>query len=492
MTAASLLVALLASAPCAGLPHRLPEDTFKVASEGGRWCCILASEKHAKLARELNVQLSRATSATFPIHPQPHANTAYIVLGTADEHPDVAKQERLAEMGPEGFAVRSEERRLWLVANTPLGLQHAVYRLLHHIGYRWYFPDSFWHVTPLKPDLTVTLRVREKPAFGYRRIWYGWGPRTPKLKQDYEMWLRANRQLGHFRVDCGHAWERHIPRGEFAKHPEWFALVKGKRKPTQLCVTNPELQREFVRRVVEACRKHGESKMISVEPNDGGGYCECDGCKKLGSASDGVFHLASLTARAVRKEFPDRWVGLYAYAGHSEPPMAPIASGVYVQVTTGFRYTKLTFDEQVAAFRKRGAKLGVYDYFSVYPWDKDMPGAAKGGRVYQLADALRHYHKLGLSTYDAESSCNWGPNGLGYWMASKLMWQPSLSADALVDDFCTRAFGKAAQPMRRLYDRWATGERFSPRGLKLALLDLKRAYEQESDAAVRARLDRVA
>jgi len=244
--------------------------------------------------------------------------------------------------------------------------------------------------------------------------------------------------------------------------------------------------------VLAAFRKEPQRNMASVEPNDGGGYCECELCAALGSASDRTFLLASHIAEAVRKEFPDKWAGLYAYAFHCEPPRERMEPGVYVQVTTGFRYTKLSFDEQVTAFRRQGARLGVYDYFSVYAWDWDLPGKAKGGRVYELADAIRHYRDLGLSTYDAESACNWGPNGLGYWMASKLMWNPDLDAQALVADFTTRAFGLAAEPMRRLYERWATGERFSPRGLKLALLDLQEAYAKESAPAVRARLDRVA
>jgi len=395
-------------------------------------------------------------------------------------------------LGPEGFTVQSEPERLTLRANTELGLQHAVYAFLEHIGCRWYFPDPVWTVVPKHPSLAVTVNLRATPAFGYRRIWYGWGHRTKKLADDYAAWMKRNRQFGAFQTDCGHAWERYVPAREFEKHPEWFGLVKGERKPLQLCTSNPEVQQRVIEGVLAALRKEPGRNMVSVDPNDGGGYCECERCAALGSVSDRAFLLASQVATAVRKEFPDKWVGLYAYAFHCEPPKQPFAPGVYVQVTTGFRYTKLSFDEQVTAFRKLGARLGVYDYFSVYPWDWDMPGKAKGSRVYELAESIRHYRDLGLSTYDAESSCNWGPNGLGYWAASKLMWEPELDPKALVGDFCERAFGRAAEPMRRLYERWAYGERFAARGLKLALLDLRNAYALESEAAIRARLDRVA
>ena len=469
-----------------------------VVSEQGRPACVItvgdaAPEVRLVLADDLARWLRQITGAAVPVRAD--ADARRIVLALADEAPEGAPVEGLADLGPEGFVVRSTERRLWLLARTDLGLQHAVYALLEHVGCRWFFPDPVWTVVPTTPDLTVDVRLRAAPAFRFRRIWYGWGHRTKTLREDHEAWYRHNRQLGGFRTDCGHAYERYVPRRLFNEHPEWFALVDGKRKPAQLCVTHPEVQRRVIDGVLAAFRKDPSRTMCSVEPNDGGGYCRCERCRALGSPSDGVFHLANVVAKAVRERYPDKWVGLYAYAHHSEPPDFPIEPGVYVQVTTGFRYTDMSFDEQVRTFRQRGATLGVYDYFSVYPWDYDMPGRAKAGRVYQLADAVRRYRDLGLTTYDAESSCNWGPNGLGYWMASHLMWDPDRDPEALVTDFCTRAFGRGAGPMRRMYERWAKGRRFSPRGLRLALLDLGEARHlarDDGDAGVRARLDRVA
>jgi len=480
------------------LPTHPADDPvpFVITRDGQPSCTIVVTqetEQRLALAKELRRWLLEMTGATLPIESSvTPEESSRIILGLSAEYLSALRRLRVPELGPEGFAAAGEPKRLWLLANTELGLQHAVYAFLDSVGCRWFFPDPVWTVVPKHPSLSTKIDLRLKPAFDYRRIWYGWGHRTKKLREDHMAWYRHNRQLGHFKTDCGHAYERYIPHREFDKHPEWFALVDGKRQAKQLCCTNREVQQRVIERVLAAFRKDPERLMCSVEPNDGRGYCECDECRKLGGHSDGVFHLANVVAKAVRKEFPDKWVGLYAYAFHSDPPKFRIEAGVYIQVTTGFRYTKLSFDEQVTAFRKLGAKLGVYDYFSVYPWDWDMPGAPKGSRVYQLAEGIRHYHELGLSTYDAESSCNWGPNGLGYWAASKLMWQPTLSADALANDFCTRAFGKAAQPMRRLYDRWASGERFSRRGLVLALRDLKQAREWESDPGVRARLGRVA
>lgn len=446
---------------------------------------------------ELHDALSAATGASLerlPWEPDRPLPSPAIVVGTAMDFPEEAKAFGLDLLGPEGVAVCTSRGRLWLLGNSPAGVSHAVHMFLEELGFRWYFPDPVWTVTPHCRDITVQIRKVEQPAFAWRRIWYGWGPRTPQLQKDYDAWMRHNRQGGAFRVDCGHAWERYIPVKMFDSHPEWFALVKGKRQPPQLCVANPEVQQQFVEAVLEFLRRHPEQMMVSVEPNDGGGYCECPNCRAIGngSVSDQVFFLANLVARAVQKEFPGKYVGLYAYAHHADPPSFALEPNVYVQITTGFRYTKLSWEDQIRAFRQCGAQVGVYDYFSVYPWDWDLPGAAKAGRVFELARAIRNYHSLGLSTYDAESSCNWGPNGPGYWMAAHLMWNPQQDAQSLFEDFCTKAFGEAAAPMRRLYTRWSRGERFSPRSLKLAMEDLDAAYRATSAPEIVARLDRVA
>ncbi len=469
----------------------------RIAERGAPVAVILVRDtgvdQRLSVARRLRDRLREATGAVLPIRQFSESpGGPCVILGTVSDFPKRADAFQMRNLGPEGTVVRSRDNRLWVLGNSERALEHAVFAFLETIGFRWFFPDPVWTVVPHVPDLDVQIDLRQAPAFAFRRIWYGWGPRTPKLRADYDAWFRRNRQAGAFGVHCSHSYAWHIPRREFKEHPEWFALVDGKRKPTQLCVTNPEVRARVIRHTLEIFRQTPQRNMVSVEPNDGGGYCRCPECRALGSESDQVFFLANTVARALRREFPDKWVGLYAYAGHAEPPSFPIEPGVYVQVTTGFRYTKLSFDEQVKAFRDLGARVGVYDYFSVYPWDWDLPGAAKAGRPRRLAVAIRHYNELGLTTYSAESSCNWGPNGPGYWMAAHLMWEPAQDPGALLEDFYSRAFGHAADPMRRLYERWGRGERFSARTLKLALLDLREARAADNPPAVQVRLDRVA
>lgn len=474
-------------------------DEF-VVSQKGKTCSIVikeqSKEKTGKYGEELAKWLKEISGLEYKIyfHQGDVKNISNaIILGTSDDFPEKAQAEKLSGLGPEGFIVKNEKNQLWILANTELGLQHSVYGFLESIGCRWYFPDTVWHVIPKKQDIKTSVDIREKPSFAWRNIWYEYGPRSPKLKEDYENWTKYNKHLGSFRVFAGHSYASYIPVKEFEKNPELFSLVGGVRKTTQICISNPEVQRRIIEGVFNVFKKYPDRIMASIEPNDGGGFCECENCKKLGTISDQVFFLANLVAKQLQKEFPGKYVGLLAYHLHSDPPSFNLEPNVHVEVTTGFRSgTKLTLEQQAEAFRKLGASVGVYDYFSVYLWDWDIPGAAKAGRYYSLADFIKKMNKLGLTSYTAESCCNWGPNGLGYWLAAQLMWNANLDTNTLVNDFFQNCFKNAEKPVRKIYERWAKGERFTPRTLKLALLDLNQAYMVEKDEQVQARLDRIA
>ena len=459
-----------------------------------------ASESCLSLVKELRYWLHESTGASLPMESGGNGRTG-LALGTANDFPAAAQELKLSELGPEGFAIQSDRERLLILGNTELALQHAVFTFLESLGCRWYFPDPVWTVIPKKPSLKVSLSRRESPAYVFRQISYGWAARTPKLKEDYEAWSRHNRLHWNgsplppaFQVDTSHSYERHISKKLFGQHPEWFSMVDGERRPRKLCISNKTVQEMVIESVLGSFRKNPDLNMVSVDPDDGGDHCGCDDCKKMGSVSDRVFYLANIVADAVRKEFPGKWVGLNGYSKHSDPPREKIHPAVYVSVTTKFRHTELTFEEQCKRFGDLGAKVGVYEYFSMYAWDWDMPGAAIAGRYHQLGRLIRRYHEaLNVVTLNAESSCNWGPNGLGYWVAAQMLWNPDLKAEDLAQDFYQNAFGKAAAPMKRLYERWNSGDWFVIRhGVKLALEDLAEGYQAEDDPAVRARLDRVA
>jgi hypothetical protein len=424
-----------------------------------------ASAATKAVAAELAEFLGRIAGAAFEV--EAGDGSKGVVLGTLAEFPDPALDKPLEVRngfdGKEAFVVRTDAGRVRLLGATDRGASHAAFALLESLGCRWFFEAPEWEVVPSTPTLRVDLTRDDRPAILARRIWFGGGffEHGPKAKPvvDYAAWVRRNRLGQSFTVNCGHAWQTVIAdnKAAFDKHPEYLALVGGKRQGEQLCVSNPEARALATRWALDYLKKHPAADMVSVETSDGGGQCECEQCKKLGTVSDRVFGLANEVARGVAKEYPGKMVGLYAYNEHSEPPAAPLEPNVYVQLTAGFTRGRHTLDELLELWPKKCANMGFYEYLSVWPWDWDqLPGGRANDTPY-LRKQIPLYAARGATSLDCESSGNFGLHGRGYYLASKVMWDPKADVDALLKDFYDQAFGPAAAPMRRYYERFDRG-----------------------------------
>ena len=143
----------------------------------------------------------------------------------------------------------------------------------------------------------------------------------------------------------------------------------------------------------------------------------------MGSVSDRCVTLANEVARAVNGlGLGDKYVGMYAYNQHSAPPKVKVDPHVIPSATTAFIGGGFTFDQVVRAGRP-GATMGVYDYLSVVDWDWNLPRGGGGSRLAHLARFLpRDSIEQGIRFYDAESGDCWGPCGLGYYVARRMLW----------------------------------------------------------------------
>lgn len=430
-----------------------------------------------------------------------------IVLGSLAEFPTPTLNEVLAIRkgydGREAFVIRTEPGRLLLLGGTDVGASHAAFRFLEALGCRWFFPAKEWEVIPSRNTLSVSLEITERPRILSRRIWYGYGSFSDKghplggsCQKDYEAWARHNRMASSFRVHAGHAWQSIILANKktFEEHPEYLALVKGKRQGEQLCVSNPEVRRLATAWALAQLEKRPDAEMVSMECSDGDGHCECEHCLKLGSVSDRVFGLANEVARVVDKKYPGKMVGALAYSSHSEPPFFELEPNVHVQLTAGFTRGRYTHEELLNLWPKKCKNLGFYEYFSVWLWDFDRLPGGNGANLTRMRQVIRRYADLGATSIDAESGNNWGVHGLGYYVANKLMWDPDTDLKALIADFHEQAFGPAAPGMKRYYERIAPdSEPLLSRGLiGEAFRDVEEAANLAKDRPdVLARLDHI-
>lgn len=460
-----------------------------------------AGETTRKVAKELADYLQQMSGAKFEVRTAPADQGIFV--GTKQEFPlpDFAKALAIDENhnGVEAFVIHPRKGSLYLVGATETGTSHAVFRLLERLGCRWYFPAKEWEIVPKLDLIAVDFSESDRPRIPARRIWWGYGffdRARGKCQADYEAWARHNRMAESFRTYTGHAWQTIIAdnRAIFEKHPEYLALVGGKRTGPQFCVSNPEVRKLALQWALGRLEKQPALDMVSLETSDGLGHCECKDCVALGNVSERVFGLANEVAREVLRKYPGKMVGMLAYSDHCEPPSFALEPNVYVQSTAGFIRGRYTFEELMELWPRKTRNIGFYHYLSVWPWDFDQLPGGSANDIAGITERFRQYARVGATSITCESSNNWGPHGRGYYVANRLMWNPDADVDALLADFYQTAFGPAAKPMRRFYERFDRGNKplMSEHLLALGFRDVREASERAKDRPdVRARLDQV-
>ena len=418
-----------------------------------------ASPSTKKSAQALANYLSRIAGSTFQT--EVGDGGTGIVVGTAVDFPRLRGElpQTLNDDERESYLLRSNSGGLVLIGTTDLAVEHAVWDLLYRLGYRQFFPGPQWEVVPHVPDLSISVNTIERPSYYSRHIWYGFGP-WDYAREPYADWCRKNRATNGIELHTGHTGEKLRSQYEqvFQEHPEYLALVNGERSSDKFCISNPGLRKLIVDHALEHFETHPESDSLSVEPSDGLGWCECPECAKLGSPSTRAVIMANAVATAVSEKYPGKWFGMYAYGGHVAPPAIDVHPRLVVSVATAFGSAGLSFTELMRGWRKRGATLGIREYFAVTQWDRDIPGgntAARGADLDYLTRTIPEFHENGARFFSAESSDNWGLCGLGYYLASRMLWDVREATTdrvrSLRQDFLDCAFGPAREPMDRFY-----------------------------------------
>jgi len=427
------------------LASRLQAEKLAITDHGRALLpVVIQSEELKPAAQELATMLERITGAKFEIQSSMEPRGLFLGL-TPGEVPPTERED---------YTMRSEKGRLVITGRTPVAVDHAMWDLLHRCGFRQFFPGKTWEIVPRMPTLSVEVDVKESPDYHARRIWPGFG--YLQERQDVcDEWNRRNRATSGIQLSSGHAYDSIMRRheAEFTAHPEYLALVSGERKKPKFCIANTGLRKLVIDDALAQFAENPELDSISCDPSDGGGWCECAECAKIGSVTDRALLLANEVAEAVNKARPGRIVGMYAYNEHSPPPSIEAHPQVVISVATGFIRGGFTIDQLLAGWSAKARTLGIREYYSVSTWDRDLPGASRGSNIGYLRTTIPHFHSQGARYMSAEASDNAGPNGLGCYLAARMLWDvnEAKNIDALVDDFLERSFDAAREPMRKFY-----------------------------------------
>ena len=256
------------------------------------------------------------------------------------------------------------------------------------------------------------------------------------------------------------------PREFYATHPEYFSLRDGKRLSwnEQLCLSNPEVLEICKERLAKVMRENPGFRIYSLSQNDNFNFCQCEQCAaieaKYGGHSGLIVWFVNQVADAVREEFPDKYVGTFAYQYSRKPPVgiAPRQNVVirlcsieccFAHPLTAGCPQNQAFMDDLRGWARLAPHLFIWDYIVDYaqylaPWPNFQVLAPnicafrdnKAIGIFEEAE----YQSLGAEFEEMKS-----------WTVNQLLWNPQQDTDSLVSIFINGFYGKAANRVLDYY-----------------------------------------
>lgn len=421
-----------------------------------------ASERTCEAAKDLAEYLGRITGGNFDI--KEGDGTKGIAVGTYEDFLQLGFEDMFDPRDltrRDDYLLRTHGNGVYLVGATEFAVQHAVWDFLYRIGHRQFFLTDTWEFVPETPELAVEMDTFEHPDYYCRN-----GPRYPTYTTDRKLWQRwndRNRMTSSFSVESGHIYGAIISRNKavFDQHPEYLALADGVRggdgvgiASLKFCISNEGLRHLVVKDAEQRIQNNPDVMSISMDPSDGGNWCECEACAEMGSVSDRAVILANEVAVAINKMgYGDKYVGMLAYNLHSPPPTIDVHPKVIVSIATSFIKGGYTFDKLIEGWSNHAEVLGVREYYGTFVWDQGLPRQGNGGSIDYLVETIPYFHENGARFMAASAHEAWIAYGLGYYISARLLWNVNAvdEAEGLIDDFVKKMFENAQGPMRKFY-----------------------------------------
>ena len=448
-------------------------------ADGGKTDYIVAIPKNAKeietkAARDIAQYFKLISGAAFSIvsEDSPAAkDRPFVSIGRTQLLEQSACNWKNTKLAAEAYAIEVVGKNVFIYGSVGRGLMHGVYSLLEEdLGCRWYSPNSVdtpkmekFAVRLVSRNFTPVLELRDPHIYKIQDS--NWSLRnktnTP-LSQVPMVWGGSIRY--HY---MGHTYAIYFPTQEyFAQHPEYYALVNGKRQPSQLCHTNEDVIRLSIEKTCKIFRDNPAVTVTAIGPNDGRGFCDCPNCKKLddenGGRAGSFFYHVNRIAEGVKKEFPNNHLISLAYLDYAKPPVKlKVDPYIIIQLCTDSHAWKYQFcniweseefQNWLKAWHAVNAKIYIWDYTTDY-----VHFLVPMANWAVVADNTRFNIKNGATGIMYESEAN-DIDEMRGWVWAKQLWNPVLDTKTLLKDFVFGYYKESAQPIwdyeMMMWDFW--------------------------------------
>lgn len=424
-------------------------------------------------ANELKKHLDEATSASFRIVSESDADKSkpLLLVGNSAVARTLLPDINVNQLPYDGIVVETVGKNIIMLGHPVRGTLYAVNTFLEEaVGVRWWTSTESY-IPKTKKLIAPKLNIRYAPDLIYREAFY----KDAFKDEAFAARMKCNGDFSKISPEYGgyHKFQYFVhsfypilpPQKYFKDHPEWYSLVNGKRtdQGAQLCLSNNDMRKEFTKNALETLRRNPDVNFISISQNDCHGACQCENCQAIvseeGSESGPVIRFVNAVAEEIEKEFPDIWVETLAYQYTRKAPLkVKPRENVVVRLCTiecsfseplGEGEQNKSLRDDIEAWSKIADNLFVWDYVTNFT-SYMLPHP----NVHVLAPNIRFFRKnntIGLFS-QGDTYCDAGDFvRMRNWVISKLMWNPDLDENSLIDEFFNGYYGKDAAPYIRQY-----------------------------------------
>ena len=431
-------------------------------------------------AEEFQALFARASGVTLPIIQQAGPLISYqrhVFIGASPAM-------RASPVGFSTDAFAEEDVRI-VVRNDTIaiagslrpearGTLYGVYSFLEDYLFVRFLTKDHTYVPPIGTWRVVGPLDRfYHPPLRFRWSYYGETNRHPTFATR----LRVNTVGNEPRLGgktglnlINHSFFHYVSAQKYGKdHPEYFALINGERKldvgggGPELCLTNPDVLAIVTDTILAALKEHPEMDNVSVSQNDNNKYCRCPQCAAIdereGTPMGSLLTFVNAVADATAKDYPDVMIGTLSYWYSRKPPktikprpnvqiqLCSIECCMLHPINDPNCAKNVQFCQDLANWGAMCQNISIWNYNTNF---RNYLLPCPNLRV--IEPNIRYFvanHAMGIFMQAAGNALGAELSDLRNYVMARLLWDPTQSGQALIDEFLDLHYGHAAAPIRR-------------------------------------------
>ena len=361
----------------------------------------------------------------------------------------------------EGFIIKKEydENKIYIKAKTREGILNGIYAFLEKIGYIR-FSKNYEYIPE---DFSISsMDIKENPAFEYREIFVK-ETNNPYFAERF----RLNGRLGHrinYPLRFGNNYVLLLSLQDlFDEDIEKFSCGN------QIDFTDEEAIYEAEEALKSILKEEMQNKKgkfnVLISPNDVNDYCRnsssLERIQEGGSPSTPYIDFVSRIAQELKDEFPDVKFFALAYHWSRKPPESyhklPDNMGIFFSTIDAdfskpliLRNNTYILDD-LLKWCKYTNTIYVWHYITNFSnYLIPFPD------IYQVADDIKYLSSIpqvkGVLLQGAYDTFGSDMIDIKLYVFSKLLWNPSLNIDKLLEDTLKKIYGSAWEYIQEYID----------------------------------------